>query len=440
MSDAVPRWRVVRQLMLALLTSVLLPGIAVGQPPALPSPLSLEQALTYADQPHPDLDSARAALERARARGLAAEALDSARLTLDITPERVKPTTGGPDIDDSRARLLLTKPLYDFGRTRAANAAAAAELGARESQLVDARAARRVEIMSRFFEVLLADLRYAYDNEQMAHLYVRYDRLRNRADLGQVSEVDLAEAENLYREALNTRTESEKQKVASRLRLALALNRPSELPRELVRPPSEGVARATPDYQETTGAALAGNPLLVALRKDVDAARESVAAERARRGPSLSAEVEAADWNRSLSSRSDTRAMLNLRIPLYQGGETDAAIAQAAAELAAREARLRKAEHDLRRAVLDVVQEIETLKVKHKTAQQRVSFRDLYLDRSRSLYDLEVQTNLGDAMARLTEAQWLAARADFELALAWARLDALTGKLVTSSEKEQGSP
>ncbi len=65
----------------------------------------------------------------------------------------------------------------------------------------------------------------------------------------------------------------------------------------------------------------------------------------------------------------------------------------------------------------------------------RQNYRDLYLDRSRALYELEVRTDLGDAMARSTEAQWLAAQADYRLLLAWARLDALTGSNTVADEK-----
>jgi outer membrane protein TolC len=263
--------------------------------------------------------------------------------------------------------------------------------------------------------------------------------VRERAALGQVSEVDLLEAENRYRETLITRTESQKRQAVARLRLAVALNRPGELPAELVAP-SSPAERPVPEYRELVRAVLERNPAIAALRRDLDAARATLEAERARRRPVLSGELEAAEYERPLASRSDRRAMLNLRIPLYQGGEVDAALARAAAEQDARAARMRKAEHDLHQATLDVVQELETLKVRQQAAAQRTAFRDLYLDRQRALYEMETQVSLGDAMARLTEAQWQAARVDFDLALAWARLDALTGVLPSVNNAKESKP
>jgi outer membrane protein TolC len=413
-------------------------GTAAAQTPApLPSPLTLGRALALADEPHPELDVARADIERARGRLFEQEARQGTRAYLDLTPEWVNPSTGGGGTNDSRARLLLSKQLTDFGRTRALESAAQDEVAGRELAFLDARQRRRLEIMARFFDVLLADLRYAVDNEEMAHRYVVYDRVRERHALGQVSEVELLEYENRYRESLITRTESQKRQSSARLRLAHALNRPDQLPGELVAPKLTVLDREIPDYKALSEEARRINPVVAAQRKDTDAARATLNAERARSRPTLNAELEAAGYERALAARSNFRAGLNLRVPLYQGGEVDAAVTRAAADLATREARLRKTEHDLQQTVLDAVQELETLKVRREAAKQRLAYRDLYLDRARAIYEMEVQTNLGDAMVRLTEAQWLAAQADYQLALAWARIEALTGKLVEPPAPEK---
>ncbi len=403
---------------------------AVAESPSpLPRPLTLEAALAYADAPHPDLALARAGIARARSHVLEAEARTGVQSFADITPEWANPTTQSSGIDDSRARLVLAKPLYDFGRSRAFEESASAAFDAAEQLYIDARARRRLDIMARFFDVLLADMRYAVLNEDMAQKYVSFDRRRERHALGQVSDVDLLEAENVYREALDLRTEAQKRQAAARLALAIAMGRPDSLPGELV-PPALPAEREAPDYRNLLEQARKANPALAARRRNLEAARAALDAERARRRPTLTGEIEAAAWERELASRNDARATLNLRIPLYQGAELDAAITRAAAELAAEEARMRADEQALAQAALDLVQAVEALKVRRETARQRLAFRDLYLDRSRALYEMEVRTDLGDALTRLTEAQWLAAAADYELVLTWAKIDALTGRLV----------
>jgi outer membrane protein TolC len=421
---------------------LLLAGVAqAGEPvasAALPRPLTLEQALALAEAAHPDLDRAQARLRAAQAGLDQAESAYGVRAFIDVTPQWVQPSLRSDDelINDSRARFLLSKRLYDFGRTTSLGEAARADVAARELTLLDTRQARRLDILARYLDVLLADLRYSVDNEGMAQLYVNFDKSRERHRLGQISDVDLLELEQRYQEAFILRTRSQKRQAQTRMQLAIALNRPEELPADLVLPRFPGNEREVPDLKALLGNALQKNPALVALRQETEGARAQVAAERARRYPVLSAEGEAARYEREFASRDDLRATLNLRIPLWQGGEDRAAIALALARLHEQEARLRRAELDLHQTVLDLVQELESLKIERNAAKVRSSYRDLYLDRSRALYEMEVKSDLGDAMTRITEAQWLAAQVEFRLALAWARLDALTGDLIQPSSQE----
>jgi outer membrane protein TolC len=404
----------------------------------LPNPLTLEQALALAESTHPDLDRARSRLMAAQAGLDQAESTSGVRAYVDITPQWVLPSLRINDemVNDSRARFLLSKRLYDFGRTASLNEAARADIAARELALVDTRQARRLDILTRFLDVLLADLRYAVDNEAMAHQYVNFDKSRDRQRLGQISDVDLLELEQRYQEAFILRTRSQKRQAHSRMQLATALNRPEELPADLIMPRFPGNDREVPELKALLDNALQKNPALVSLRQETEGARAQVAAERARNAPVLSAEGEAAYYERDFVSRDDLRATLNLRVPLWQGGEDRAAIALALARLHEQEARLRRAELDLRQAVLDLVQELESLKIERNAAKVRTAYRDLYLDRSRALYELEVKSDLGDAMTRITEAQWLAAQVEFRLAVTWARIDALTGDLVQPSSQE----
>jgi outer membrane protein TolC len=421
---------------------LLLIGIAQAATPAssgpLPSPLSLEQALALAEESHPDLDLAQAQLQAAQAGLDKAESVSGTRAFVDLTPQTVLPSTriNNDLVNDSRARFLISKPLYDFGRTASLSEAARANIAARETTLFDTRQARRLDILARYLDVLLADLRYAVDNEAMAHHYVTFDKSRERHRLGQISDVELLELEQRYQDAFILRTRSQKRQAQMRLQLAVALNRPDELPAELVLPQFPGNERVVPEYKALLEKVMQTNPALLAVRQETEAARAQVAAERARRYPVLSAEGEAAHYVRNLPARDDLRATINLHIPLTQGGEDQAAIALAMARLYEQEARLHRAELDVRQTVLDLVQDLESLKIERNAAKVRTNYRDLYLDRSRALYELEINSDLGDAMTRVTEAQWLAAQVEFRLALAWARLDALTGNLIQPSTQE----
>jgi outer membrane protein TolC len=419
-------------------------ALAAAQAPdaaPLPQPLTLDQALDMAAAAHPDRVLAEAALDEARAGVLEADAFSGFRAYVDLTAQSTDfaAEPGHDFVDDSRMGAVISKRLYDFGRSRALRESAQATVAGREQRLFDNLQQRRLEIMARFFDVLLADLRFAVDNETMAQRYVRFDKARDRHELGEVSLIDLRELESVYQDALIVRSESDRRQRASRARLAVALNRPDDLPAELLRPALPGNDRDAPDYEQLLTEALERNPVLAALRDDVAAARSAVAAERSRGYPVVSGEIAYYDYEREIGSREEYKASLNLRIPIYQGGEDDAAIARASARLAEREAKLAKAEHEMRQTVLDLVQRIEVLRIARNAARVRVDYRDLYLDRAQGKYELEMETTLGDAMSRLTEAQWMAEKVEFELALAWAQVDALTARLapMPSQEKPQ---
>ena len=61
--------------------------------------------------------------------------------------------------------------------------------------------------------------------------------------------------------------------------------------------------------------------------------------------------------------------------------------------------------------------------------QVRGDYRELYLDRSRALYELEVKTDLGDAMTEISALRLDTAFAEFEWMTTQAELAALAGLL-----------
>lgn len=403
----------------------------------LPQPLTLAQALALAEGAHPELETARAGVALADADSALAESRFGLRAHLDLTPQGVQPANEDGFTDDSRARLVVSKPLYDFGRIGAQTRAATANAGAAGERLADTRARRRLAVMSRFFDVVLADLRYAVDNEATASAYIAFGRARDRHSLGQVSDIDLLEREHRFQEARSQRAQSLARQRTTRVQLALALNRPDSIPAEVAAPAAPTTwTREPPEFGQLWPRIRAQHPVLRALRREVEAARESVSAERARKRPLLSAEAEAGYYARELASRDERRATLNLRVPLLQGGEDRAVLARAQAQLDERTARLAQAEQETHAQAWELLQEIEMLRTQREGAKVRSSYRDLYLDRARALYELEQQTDLGDAMIRNTEAAWLAAQIDYRLALAWARLAALAGELPGAEVKE----
>ncbi len=400
-------------------------------PTPLPEPLTLSTALALVDAPHPDLERQGAVLAAAGAEERLAESAYGARVSLNSELRLIDPSAAASDRsgNDSSLRLKVHRRLYDFGRTRAAVAAASAGLRGSKWLYLHARQERYLEIMTRFFNVLLADLENARDSEASAVAFSRADKARDRNELGQLSDVELLELESVYQERVQHRTASAMRQRTTRSLLAIAVNRPGQLSSELEMPRLSPLERAPEDLETLTRLALAQAPRLLALREQVVAAEEQMRAARAENNAVLRGELEAATWARRTGRSHPLAAALVLELPLYTGGAVDAKVARQRALAWEQRSILEREKQHVRQTVLESWMELDTLRAEEKALAALGDFRDLYLDRSRALYELEVATDLGDAMTNISEYRLRKAKNEFRTALAWARLDALTGRL-----------
>ncbi len=352
-------------------------GAYAGEPGTpLPEPLTLPAALSMADSKHPDVAVVAADNAARRAEQLAVEALTGVAMRFDA---------------DDRADGML---------------------------LEHARQHRRTKILRCYLGVLLADVTFTLENEDMAMAYVRMNRARERHTLGQVSDIALAERSSRYQAARHKRYAAEAAQRASRSRLALALNRPGELAAVLLPPRLPGNHEQRPELEEIEERALNDNTRLQALRLRMQAARRRL--EATRKGLDSAPKDEARESDGMISRK---RVL-------------SAAVARHQAELARLQGRLDKLQLDLRQALLDAWLELETLYAARQKASDYADYRDLYLDLNRALYEQEVNADLGDAMVKTSQAHLGSMQTEFAIARTWARIRLLTG---TSPEEMSAS-
>lgn len=395
--------------------------------PVSAAPLTLEEALASVNAPHPDRRVAESELAMARADRDQAESRQDFNLYLDGSLR----TGHRPDGDwkpDNVARIVARKSLYDFGRTSQAIAAADQEILARQAVLFSVGNARRLDVMARYFDVLLADMQYAADNELMAVTYIAFDNAKKRFEVGQISQPELLRLEASYQDVRERRYAGQQRMSSARQKLAHAMDRPGQLPSELAEPQLKDNARPVPGYESLLAWAMQKNPRILALQAQLGAADARVAAIRADNRPTLDAEVMGGGYSRTSSTRDDLSAGLVFNIPLYQGARVDA---RAARELAQKErlsAELEKLRRDLAETIFTSLQEVAWLRDSGRAAaDKQIEFRDWMLERARAEYELELKTNLGASMAETQLALLRRKQVEYRLALALARLDALSG-------------
>ena len=223
---------------------------------------------------------------------------------------------------------------------------------------------QKLLVMRRFLDVALADQRAARDSEAMSIAYIRQDRIKNRVQLGQRSELEFAALDAVYQKVRRTFLVSESMQRISRSLLAIALNHTHQLPREVAPPDLAMLKKAKrPDEETVLRSIEKNNPLLQQLQAADDSALEIL-----------------------------TRQYL-------------------------------------RQAGLEQLFSIDLLEAQRRENSVEIDYRDLYLDRSRTLYELEVKADLGDAMTSQTTARLAQMETDYQLLMSWAVLDALQGRL-----------
>lgn len=418
-----------------LLSLILLPLIVLADEPVQdwPEPLTLDFVLARVDQSHPDLQLAEAAVAQARAVQLQAESNYGLRSSLLARLHWIEPSSlaHDPSRQDHRLRLQVSKRLYDFGRTAALEAAAGADLAARQQRYRDTLNQYRLAVMAAYFDVLLVDLEVIRDNEAMSIGYVNFDRAQSRNELGQLSDIELLRFESVYQLTRARQYASSSRQRTARQRLANLINRSDRLPAELAAPILPDVQRDIPDVAAWFAGAEAANPELIALQAAVRGARERLRAAQAGNRPVLNGQAEVSAYSRDSGSNDPWRVGINLDVPLTTGGETRAQTAQRRAELQAARARLESRRREIREAVLDSWSVLHSLRARRQELVVQAEYRDLYLDRSRALYELEMKSDLGDAMTQTSDVRLQQARVDYEITLAWGRVHALLGQDVT---------
>jgi outer membrane protein TolC len=403
--------------------------LALVSQTAVAARLTLEEVLAHADQTHPEMDQVRAQYDAARAEQQLIASLRDFRVTLEAAMRGGRNTVTDRYAADHLARVSARKTIWDGPRFDAYSEAARLESEARALQMLDARSQRRLTLMTRYFDVLLSDLQQAADTEHMAVRFVRWDDAKHRLELGELSASQLAELEAEFQALRLRQQESEHRARERRAWLASAMNRPDELPSELVDPPLPQNDRPLPDFAVLLAAMQKANPTLRMHQNLLAASRNRLLALRADNLPTLEFEAEAAAYSRDSTTRDNVRAGINLIWPLYTGKQRDARLAREQANLHGLQAQHDKLLLDLRQSLFETWQEIQYLRnVARPAAKVEAQHRDLALERARAEYELELRTNLGTSMAETQVAKLRQRAVEYRLALAWERLAGLIGR------------
>lgn len=393
----------------------------------LPTLMSLNQSLELANTRHPEVLKHEAQVQ-ARQAALQYAGLDNrweAHIELTARTADLQVLDRGYT-NDSRTKLIISKLLWDFGRSTSQDERAYLGIESAEIGLDYARRMQRIQVMQSFFQVLAADYQFAADNEAMSLAFFPFSRAEERRDrFGSVSELEVMEKRVDYFDELQQRNQSLRAQRSSRLRLALAMGRPRAQPDSLIEPDLSAYERALPDFDELLEQVLAASPLIKQKEVELAQLRSEELQIKANKNPSLYVDLQAADYAQDYRFRDRVRASLTLDIPLLARGATAVEHAGLLARIASKEAEVLALDYEVREQVLEWVQHLEMLNQQLEQNVQNLEYRERALDKSRLLYEMEVSARIGQAQADMAKLLWKDAQAKFQRVLVWEQIDAV---------------
>lgn len=420
--------------MLGMCSSFYLPTMTnAAETPPLPNPLTLEFVLEHTAAAARPLQLQAAKLAYAQAQ--VEQQSVGTNLVVDAQGRLGQREFAQETQPHNLLTLHVGKVLYDFNQNGLAVDAAQHNAQAEQTRLGAVENQYRLTLMQAFFNVLLADFQYRIDNEEMAVAFITFDKAKDYHALAKLSDVDLLAEQTRYEKILVKRSQSANVQLQSRLQLANALNLPKARPDELSFPDLKAfTARDVKalNLETLQEQALQNNVQLQALTQQFNGQQLALQSAQNSGKPTVRGDA----WAGSMSSYPETRegawqVGLTVDVPLYDGGARSAAVALAHAQLQQAQANIELLRQQLRDDVADVYFKIQLLAAEKNQNNVFGDYADLYLDFSRALYENESSTDLGDAMVRLSQANFNEVAWQFKQALLWAQLDYLLGKTVT---------
>ncbi len=397
-------------------------------------PLTLSAAMQWTAAHHPSVRNADLEVSIAQTRHESELAPHLPAVEVLALPRRAdRAAPDAPDsLDDSRATLRIVQPMYDFGRAAAAVEVSSVSLEQAQLRREQQRNRQQLETMRSYFDVLLGDIDYAFKDEKMTLAFLRYNRMvEENATYDTHAQVDVLARETLYRELFVVREDARMHRTASRRSLAQAMgtaNLAGYVPRDLLEPDLSLIVDQTlPEFEELMAYIVAESIELAEARLNLERSMSQLAAAKSKFAPQLDAVLEGTQWSQDTGSRDAAMIGLRLHVPLASGAQKnrDVRVRQIKVEQAQLE--LESTEHAIREKAYDLWRQLRVLHLALVAARVESDYRDHYMDRSRTLYELEEAADLGDAQAEQLHAVYEMNRVRYQIALLWGEINLMTG-------------
>ncbi|WP_428086236.1 TolC family protein [Candidatus Thioglobus sp.] len=393
---------------------------------SLPNPLSLADVLELSkqrnfseQQQQLNVDTQKIALDDWKSQY-------DIQATLDL--ELASRNSYQANTDNSHAFIYLKKTLYDQ----------TLEIG-KDAQLSNVNDAllyfeqlqydKTIDVMRGFFDVVLADMNYQTSLEILAVAAVKEEQVKDDYDIQNASEVDLLEKQTTTQLSQIQRIKAESKQIQTRSELAQLLNISYEnRPDDVIRPAYKTLFTKKLLEFEHYQQRLTNNPKLKQLNQALLATNNQIAQEKNNLGMVISSNARLGEQAYQRNKNGKWRIGLNLSIPFGDDAEQDNKISQLQIQAKQKRISIQQYKQSLLGIALEYHLKLRSLRQIHKAVVIELDYRDLYLERARANYEMEIKSDIGDAMANYTNSERKLAENDFNYVITLKKLHHLIGE------------
>jgi len=328
---------------------------------------------------------------------------------------------------ENSAILSFDKKLWDFGKndSKINQLLSSIERKKIENQIINEK--HKIELIETFYKAVLSDLEFIWANEKMAIAFIRADRAKQRMELGEVNEVDYLKLETVNQEARNLRFRAQQKQKATRTKLANLLGIPDMPPNDIVKPRvdiPEKLEQRT--LEELWIEAKNNNHDILLKKQDIIIENDKIQATLNEYNPTLSGNVRGYWTNNDTSTSHPLSTGLSLNIPLHQGNKTQSKVNLIKANIEKIEADIKVIETELLNSLIDLQEKQAQLFYDYQEWKSKENYREVYLDKSRAKYELEIASDLGDAMTESSKVKLEKTKIELEWDLVKRKIQFLT--------------
>lgn len=399
-------------------------GVSFAQP--LPNPLTLEHVLKLANENNfaekqqlLDIDSKKQQLTDWK---------NQYDTTARVDLQLAKRSDFDRAINNSHAFIYLEKTLYDqsieIGKSAQISSIDDASLSLQQLQQN-----KSIQLARSFFDIVLADLSYETALQRLALSAIREGRIRDDYEIQSASEVALLEKQVDTQISQIQRIKAESKQIQTRAKLAQLLNiRYEDRPDEVVKPNYSAVFKKDlaefSFYQEK----LKNNLNLKQLEQSLQAIKREISQQKSNLGIVINSSARLGEQGYLREKNGQWRAGLQLSMPFGTDANKDSKISQLLIQSKKKQLDIDTLQQQLLGQALEYYLELGALRQIHKALVIELDYRDLHLEKARANYEMEIKSDIGDAMTNYTDSERKLAENEFNYMITLKKLHHLIGE------------